>query len=124
MRNYDETVANKAGMGLGEEEFLDKDIKDNLFKKNIDTRGYLSGIETLKAAGEIFSSKNIETKLIAAGIRNPFQFDEAVKNKGVSAVTMPYNVFLSILNNEGTENFIEKTYSNSLKIYEDFMKNG
>lgn len=124
LRPYDNLIAEEADIDLDETGFFDNtSAREALIKKNKEKNNYISGIGTLEAASKMFSTRNLETKLIIAGIRNPVQFDRAVSESGVSAVTLPYSVFLSILPHEGTKRFVEQTYSESLEIYRGFMEN-
>jgi len=124
LRPYDNLIAEEIGIELNETGFLDSiPVREILDKKDMEKNDYLSGLETLEASSKMFSTRNLDTKLIIAGIRNPIQFDKAVSEPGVSAVTLPYSVLLSILPHEGTKRFVEQTYSESPKIYQNFMKN-
>tara|TARA_Y100000310_G_scaffold332096_1_gene407007 strand:- start:2741 stop:3562 length:822 start_codon:yes stop_codon:yes gene_type:complete len=123
LRPYDNIIAEEAGIELDEREFFDDtSAREVLDKKGIKSNDYISGIGTLRAASKMFSTRDLETKLIIAGIRNPIQFDEAASENGVSAVTLPYSVFLSILPHEGTRRFVDQTYSGSPKIYKEFIE--
>ena len=125
LRPYDNIIAEKAEIHLGEKGFFNDDsAREALTKKGVKTDDdYISGIGTLRAASKIFSTRNLETKLIIAGIRNPIQFDEAVSEIGVSAVTMPYSIFLSILPHDGTKRFVDQTYSGAPRMYKEFIEN-
>ncbi len=66
-----------------------------------------SGIELVKDIAEIFMVHNLETKIIAASIRNPIHVIECAK-AGADIATVPYKVLLQMINHPLTVLGIEK----------------
>ncbi|HLD11192.1 MAG TPA: transaldolase family protein [Candidatus Nanoarchaeia archaeon] len=108
LRPYDNIIAENLEIGdLGESGYLtNKRVLDEMTKRNKSLDNYLSGEETLRRAGKIFKDRNLATKLLIAGIRNPVQASWVMETGGVSAITMPYKVFRSLFSHEGTKRFV------------------
>ena len=66
-----------------------------------------SGIELVKDIAELFMVHNLETKIIAASIRNPIHVIECAK-AGADIATVPYKVLLQMINHPLTVLGIEK----------------
>jgi len=125
LRNYDNIIAEKLDIkDFSQEAYLDKEaVLNGLREKGLDANIFLSSMDTLDRTSRIFENQNLESKLIIAGIRNQVQVSEILEKKGISAMSLPYNVFNSILNQEGTRKFVEQTYSGASDRYKDFVKN-
>lgn len=128
LRPYDNIVAENLKLGeLGESGYLNNQrVLDEMAKRNKGLESYLSGEDILRRAAKIFNTKNLATKLLIAGIRNPIQASWAIETEGVSAITMPYKVFRSLFSHEGTKRFVRDTYQagNPDTLYGKFLKNG
>lgn len=75
------------------------------------------GMKIVEDIVQIFDFHNIKTEIIAASIRHPIHVLEAAK-AGAHIVTIPYKVFLQMLNHPLTDIGIEKF----LKDWEGFIK--
>lgn len=75
------------------------------------------GIKIIQDIVEVFDIHNIKTEIIAASIRHPIHVLDAAK-AGAHIVTIPYKVFLQMLNHPLTDIGIEKF----LKDWEGFIK--
>lgn len=126
LRNYDNVIAEKLNLKeFKQESYLDNNLVFNELKKQGKTMStFLSGLDTLDRTHRIFENQDLESKLIIAGIRNPVQVSEVLERRVISAMSLPYTLFNSILNNEGTRKFVEQTYSQAPKIYGDFIEDG
>lgn len=128
LRPYDNIVAEELELGdLGEAGYLnDQRVINEIAKRNKELESHLSGEETLKRAGKIFKTRNLETKLLIAGIRNPVQASWVMETEGVSAMTMPYKVFRNLFSHEGTKRFVRDTYQAGSQNtpYGEFLENG
>ena len=128
LRPYDNIVAEELELGdLGETGYLnDRRVVDEMAKRNRRLESYLSGEEILRRASNIFKVRNLATKLLVAGIRNPVQASWVIETEEVSAVTMPYKVFRSLFSHEGTKRFVRDTYQSgsSDTLYGKFLENG
>ena len=128
LRPYDNIIAERLKLeDLGEEGYLDNArVLRELVKKEEGLDTYLSGMDILERASNIFKNQKLETKLIIAGIRNPIQASTVLEMKEPSAMTLPYKVFISLFSHEGTKRFVKNTYKAGDKdsAYGRFLKNG
>jgi transaldolase len=126
LRPYDNLVAERLGLKeLGEEGFLDDSrILGELAKRGGGLDEYLSGMDILNRTNEIFKNQRLETKLLIAGLRNPVQVSAVLEKNCVSAMTLPYKLFISLFGHEGTKRFVRDTYKAGDKdsIYGRFLK--
>lgn len=76
------------------------------FIGRLDDIGY-DGIELVSTISEIFTKHNIETKIIAASIRNPLHVIEAALN-GAHIATVPFNVIKQLVQHPLTDKGIEQ----------------
>ena len=67
----------------------------------------MDGLNLIKEITEIFSVHDIQTKIIAASIRNPIHLIESAK-LGADIATVPYKVILQMVNHPLTDAGIEK----------------
>jgi len=125
LRPYDNIIAEELGINLDQTGYFSDESARQAYQTKgiVEASSYISGIGTLKAASKMFESRDLETKLILAGIRNPVQFDSAINEKGVSAITLPYMVFRHLLSHKGTRTFVEQTYEGAPEIYKAFIEN-
>lgn len=108
LRPYDNTIAERLKLeDLGEEGYLDDArVLRELAKSGQKLDTYVSGIDILERASRIFKNQKLETKLIIAGIRNQIQASSVLEREGISAMTLPYKVFISLFSHEGTRKFV------------------
>ncbi|MBN2908915.1 fructose-6-phosphate aldolase [Polycladomyces sp. WAk] len=72
----------------------------------VDDTGW-DGMSLIKEIVDVFQSLQVKTKVIAASIRGPQQVIDALRT-GVHAVTMPYQVLLSMVRNPMTDIGLEQ----------------
>lgn len=65
------------------------------------------GVNLIKSISEIFKQSNVDTKIIAASIRNPLHVTEAALS-GADIATVPYKVIMQMIAHPLTDIGIEK----------------
>lgn len=125
LRNYDNIISEMFDFKLSETGYLEDNLvrKVTSDEKRNKFQSYLSGMSTLRTTAKLFHVRGLESKLIIAGVRNPVQFDKAISQEGVSAITISFNLFRTLLTHEGTKRFVEQTQNNSPESYRRFVEN-
>ncbi len=82
----------------------------------LDDNGIVSGIDLVKKCVDIVQRHNLETKVIAASLRNPRQVREAAL-VGAHIATVPYNTLKDMLKHEKTYEGMKKFTADIIQEY-------
>lgn len=92
-------------------------------KKTLNDNGIVSGVELIKEISEIFKKQGIQSKILAASIRNTRQIRE-VAIAGADIVTIPFKVFGKIASHIKTAEGMKKFTKDIVPEYTKLLGTG
>ena len=90
-------------------------------KKILEDNGIVSGVDLIEETSKIFRKQKIKSKVLAASIRNPRQFREAME-AGADIITSPLSVIEKLLYHKKTLEGMKKFTKDIVPEYSKILK--